>query len=225
MLIAVCEWFWLTKIRCPLKIINFLLLLSLGIYFGLVNLFIAKIIFTVAACWWGLAAVALILYPKFKDLWAKKITQFISGVFIILPAWLGVLHLWRTYGAVAFLSVCIVVWAADSVAYFTGKAFGRHKLLPKVSPGKTMEGVGGALLAIALLSFVLPLPNNNVFIVILLGIVSIVGDLTESLFKRVQNVKNSSEILPGHGGILDRLDALLAVMPIYCFLLFLLKGF
>ena len=121
-----------------------------------------------------------------------------------------------------------IVWIADSAAYFTGRAFGRHKLAPRVSPGKTWEGVYGALVAVAIYALALvPLAEaagrsgglNSwaivVWVVCALALValSIEGDLFESLLKRNADVKDSGHLLPGHGGVLDRIDALLAAMP------------
>ncbi|MGH8802962.1 MAG: phosphatidate cytidylyltransferase [Casimicrobiaceae bacterium] len=126
------------------------------------------------------------------------------------------------------LAALAMVWIADTAAYFAGRAFGRHRLAPLVSPGKTWEGVAGALVAVAIYALALvPLAPAAgfrggtgagalalwiVFALVLAGI-SIVGDLYESLLKRQAGVKDSGRLLPGHGGILDRIDALLAAMP------------
>ena len=122
----------------------------------------------------------------------------------------------------------VVVWIADTAAYFTGRAFGRRKLAPHVSPGKTWEGVYGGLAAVTLYALALvPLAADGRFAgtvsalsVILwiagalaLAALSVVGDLCESLLKRQAGVKDSGRLLPGHGGVLDRIDALLAAMP------------
>ena len=134
------------------------------------------------------------------------------------------------------LSVLLLVWVADTAAYFAGRAFGRRKLAPSISPGKTWEGVFGALagnlflaaMAIQLGSGQPDALGPNVFgligeqvgrvflflFVILMTLVSVVGDLYESLLKRLRGVKDSSGLLPGHGGVLDRIDALMAVFPV-----------
>jgi phosphatidate cytidylyltransferase len=121
-----------------------------------------------------------------------------------------------------------IVWIADTAAYFTGRAFGRVKLAPQVSPGKTWEGVYGGLAAVAVYALALvPLAADGGFTgavsplavagwvvcAVALAGLSVVGDLCESLLKRQAGVKDSGRILPGHGGILDRVDALLAAMP------------
>ncbi|MDR0899210.1 MAG: phosphatidate cytidylyltransferase [Lactobacillaceae bacterium] len=122
----------------------------------------------------------------------------------------------------------IVVWVTDSFAYILGKAFGKHKMIPKVSPNKTWEGsFGGSLVGTIFgVAFVLlfknQFPDTNIFLLILLifllTVLGQIGDLIESAFKRYYGVKDSGKILPGHGGILDRFDSLLVVMPIIFFL-------
>jgi phosphatidate cytidylyltransferase len=121
-----------------------------------------------------------------------------------------------------------IVWIADTAAYFSGRAFGRRKLAPEVSPGKTWEGVYGALAAVALYALcLLPFAHDAGFaapvdaatvaawlaFMLLVTAVSVIGDLYESLLKRHAGVKDSGHVLPGHGGVLDRADALLAAMP------------
>ena len=136
------------------------------------------------------------------------------------------------------LSVLLLVWAADIAAYFAGRAFGRRKLAPAISPGKSWEGVGGAVLGVMLLSqlwlqveSIWTLDSPSIYAVLMrrgglfliLGVLaltamSVVGDLVESLLKRCAGVKDSSHLLPGHGGVLDRVDALLPTFPLALFL-------
>jgi len=124
---------------------------------------------------------------------------------------------------VALLAVLLVVWIADTAAYFSGRAFGRRKLAPKISPGKTWEGLIGAFIAVliygAVASFVLQ-PSVNVYdravaliFVAALTTMSVLGDLFESWIKRGVGAKDSGSLLPGHGGILDRIDSLTAALP------------
>ncbi|WP_374583712.1 phosphatidate cytidylyltransferase [Pseudoduganella sp.] len=138
-------------------------------------------------------------------------------------------------GPVYLLSVMAVVWAADIFAYFSGKAFGKHKLAPTISPGKSWEGAVGGLLAVLLLAIVtvllapsVPLLQDTfavrlaermgwgimLAVLVLVVAASIVGDLFESMLKRRAGMKDSSNLLPGHGGVLDRIDALVPVLPI-----------
>lgn len=119
------------------------------------------------------------------------------------------------------LWVLLVVWAADSGAYFAGRAFGRNKLCPVLSPGKSWEGlVGGLIMAIlvytaAAYTVSLPITASNLVLIVLVVLVSVCGDLFESLLKRHAGVKDSGNLLPGHGGILDRIDSLLVAVPMY----------
>ncbi|MDR3412106.1 MAG: phosphatidate cytidylyltransferase [Formivibrio sp.] len=155
--------------------------------------------------------------------------NFLLGWALLLPAGLALLLLRRN--AWLLLAVLMIAWVADSTAYFTGKALGRHKLAPSISPGKTWEGVGGAVLGVAMYLWLLPkslisfsdsgvaasmLLQHVVWIAcgVLLTAVCVVGDLLESLFKRQAGMKDSSHLLPGHGGILDRIDSLLALLPV-----------
>jgi phosphatidate cytidylyltransferase len=132
------------------------------------------------------------------------------------------------------MSVLLVVWIADIAAYFSGKAFGKHKLAPDLSPGKTWEGVVGAVAGVFLLCFIwltitdyFSWPSSSIFdrlyvhgfVVLVSGLLflvmmSVAGDLIESLVKRSAGAKDSSQLLPGHGGILDRIDALLPTLPL-----------
>lgn len=156
------------------------------------------------------------------------------GWLLLFAAWQGILVWHAGYsgdesGAGAFLlGLMIVVWIADSAAYFCGRLFGRHKLAPSISPGKTWEGAAGALLAVTAYVFWVVLRHSApqevlssfslyflLFLTaLLLTAVSIVGDLLESMFKRQAGVKDSGRILPGHGGLLDRVDSLIAVLAV-----------
>jgi phosphatidate cytidylyltransferase len=121
----------------------------------------------------------------------------------------------------------ILIWSADTFAYFVGKQCGCHKLAASISPGKSIEGAIGGVLGVALVALVLhhfviiPVIGANVNIVLwslmcmLIAVLSIVGDLFESLFKRIHNIKDSGTIIPGHGGILDRFDSFFMTLPFY----------
>jgi phosphatidate cytidylyltransferase len=148
---------------------------------------------------------------------------------LLAAAWLSLMRLLDA-GFVSLLSVLVIVWVADVAAYFAGRQWGRRKLAPAISPGKTWAGVGGAVVAVLLVAslFALVAPDLQVFstllqqrlplaaaLAVLAALVglSIVGDLFESLLKRQANVKDSGRMLPGHGGVLDRVDAMIAVLP------------
>ncbi len=149
----------------------------------------------------------------------------LAGFLVLVPAWhvLVLLHSNGSAGLALLLALLGIVWGADSGAYFAGRRWGRHRLAPRLSPGKTWEGVGGGVVAaatIALLAAVwLDFPGGAVLGFVLLAVLtalfSVAGDLFESLLKRHRGVKDSGRLLPGHGGILDRIDSLTAAAPVY----------
>lgn len=165
------------------------------------------------------------LWPAPLRLW--------GGLFLIACAWLALVQA-RQLGLSFLLSVLVLVWVADIAAYFGGKTFGRRKLAPTVSPGKSWEGVFSGLLGVFLLALgwlwadARGLGDHNslyarlwalgpwlaTLALLFLVSMSVVGDLVESLVKRSAGVKDSSQLLPGHGGVLDRVDALLPVLPL-----------
>ncbi|MCC4263603.1 phosphatidate cytidylyltransferase [Oceanimonas baumannii] len=183
------------------------------------------------AVWW-LCAVPLVLgYPASAGLWQSR--PWLKALFALLslvPFFWSLLVL-RSYhyeqdpyyGAWLLLFVMALVWAADTGAYFAGKTLGKHKLCPRVSPGKTMEGMVGGLIAACLLAltvtFAVELPVGQRNAVLLASVVavlaSVLGDLVESMFKREAGLKDSGNILPGHGGMMDRIDSLTAALPIF----------
>lgn len=147
-----------------------------------------------------------------------------AGFVALVPAYLAVLEL-RLRGVAVFLLVGGIVWTADVAAYFAGRALGRRRLAPTISPGKTWEGVAGALLAVALYVMIvagtfaaaagITIPVRAMVVAgLVLAAFSIQGDLFESALKRQAGLKDSGRILPGHGGVLDRIDALIPVLPI-----------
>ena len=140
------------------------------------------------------------------------------GVVLLVPTWAALLYL-HARGPGVLLGVMAIVWIADTAAYFAGRHFGRHKLAPAISPGKTWEGVAGAFAALALyagaLSLLAGMPLLSLFFVVSgLLYISVLGDLFESWIKRVSGMKDSGHMLPGHGGVLDRIDALTSTLPI-----------
>lgn len=190
---------------------------------------------------WWLAATGLVLtYPKSAVIWRNsKMLRLFFGALTIVPFFFGMITL-REYGASlseaagsnmgawCLLYVMFLVWGADSGAYAFGRMFGKHKLAPKVSPGKTWEGVLGGLFTSAVLSLIfshfiaLPVPLHKLLICSVIAVIaSVLGDLAESMFKREAGIKDSSHLIPGHGGVLDRLDSLTAAIPVFTGLLLL----
>ncbi|MFD1092328.1 phosphatidate cytidylyltransferase [Providencia vermicola] len=190
--------------------------------------------------WWGVAIILVVTYPASAS-WGKSvIIRLLFGVLTIIPFYCGMMAL-RTVGyqndtaigAWWLLYVMLLVWGADSGAYAFGRTIGRNKMAPKVSPGKTWEGLVGGLITAGIISWVFsayaPIPAMPDYLLvtsIIVVVVSVFGDLTESMFKRQSGIKDSSHLIPGHGGILDRIDSLTAAIPVFAGLnLLIFNGF
>ena len=185
-----------------------------------------------ALVFWCLALLAVFTYPRTTHLWRCTSRRAFAGVLVLVPTWAG-FQLLKQAGDLWLLYPLLLCWTADIAAYFAGRAWGQRKLAPAVSPGKSWEGVFGGLLATSLLALVTALwlgwPWQQVLLLLLLTCVitgvSVLGDLTESLIKREAGMKDSSQLLPGHGGIMDRIDSLTSAIPLFAlFLLALLGG-
>jgi len=153
----------------------------------------------------------------------KTIYKALIGWFVLLSAWMFLSRLRVFYGSEMTMYLLLLIWTADVSAYFTGKKFGKTKLSPDISPGKTVEGMYGALISSILCAVILSLIYGFTFIIasdfVLLSaltvLISIYGDLFFSVVKRQRGVKDSGSLLPGHGGILDRVDSLTAAAPFF----------
>ncbi len=172
---------------------------------------------------WMFALIVVRRYPQVAFIHAH-LSKALIGLLVLLPVWISMVGLRASdQGELLIAVLFALVWGADIGAYFSGKRFGTHKLMPAVSPGKTVEGLVGGVavcLLIALgVSVVLEFDYSAtaalVLLAIVTGLISVLGDLFESLFKRESGVKDSGTILPGHGGILDRIDSLTAAAPIF----------
>jgi phosphatidate cytidylyltransferase len=160
---------------------------------------------------------------KNKILSLSPLTRLFFGVIVVVPAMLALFLTWHELGKKAVLFLLLYVWVADITAFFVGRSFGKHKLLAVVSPKKSWEGVYGALLGglcvFVCFALVFPLEGISYGVALAFGLVivvySVAGDLTVSFVKRVQGVKDSGVLIPGHGGLLDRLDGLVAAAPLY----------
>ncbi|UVK99777.1 phosphatidate cytidylyltransferase [Pseudomonas sp. B21-048] len=180
--------------------------------------------------WWGAATYLVLTYPQSSEHWASAACKLMIGLLILLPAWQGlVLIKQEPLGNWLIMAVMVLVWGADIGAYFSGRAFGKRKLAPQVSPGKSWEGVYGGLLLSLVITAVVGFVRDWSFVQMLTGLfgaativfISVVGDLTESMFKRQSGIKDSSNLLPGHGGVLDRIDSLTAAIPVFAVLLWM----
>lgn len=191
------------------------------------------VILQIAAAWWLLSLFMIIAYPRYSDFW--KNSRSIRGTFgllTLIPTWVAIVSL-RTslfdidpfYGASLLFYVLGIVWAADIGAFFVGVKFGKHKLRPNVSPGKTLEGLfGGVMASFAIIAFAAmhyQVDASRIWLHVLIGCITVgvsaLGDLNESMFKRSAGIKDSGKLLPGHGGIMDRIDSLTAAFPVFAF--------
>ena len=191
---------------------------------------LAPFVLGAAVLWWCLATYLVLSYPRTSELWSSLACKLLIGLLVLLPAWQGLVLLkgWPM-GNGLILAVMVLVWSADIGAYFSGKALGKRKLAVHVSPGKSWEGFYGGLAAALLITLVTGVVRHwglGEIIQALLGAavvvaISVVGDLTESMFKRRSGIKDSSNLLPGHGGVLDRIDSLTAAVPVFAVLLWI----
>ena len=170
-----------------------------------------------AVLWWVGALVWIVFAPRRVSPWSAAA----AGVLALVPAWLALvrLRLALPHGAQWVLFVLVLVWVADIGAFFCGRRFGRLRLAPEVSPGKTWEGVLGGIAVSAPVAIAGSLwfhVSLVAFLPLCLAAVgfSIVGDLTESLLKRFAGMKDSGSIFPGHGGVMDRIDSITGAAPV-----------
>jgi phosphatidate cytidylyltransferase len=186
-----------------------------ALFLALPNHELLENVFRLALCWWLIALVWMRFFPTP----IPKAVSWICGLLVLLPAWAALDHLYAENPRLLLFAL-LIVWIADIGAYFVGRRFGRVKLAPKISPGKTWEGVLGGLAAVALLAAVgSPLLGVDIKVLIpfclAVSMLSVVGDLTVSMFKRSAGVKDSGTLFPGHGGVLDRIDSVTAAAPLF----------
>jgi len=175
---------------------------------------------------WLLLSVRLALGRRAPAFVHGRTYKLVLAPLVLWPAWVALDALRNLPdGALWVLATLMVVWVADSAAYFSGRRFGRHKLAPTISPGKTVEGLAGALIAVLLAGWAahavapyatLPL-LSWLLLLFAVSLISVIGDLHESQLKREAGVKDSGALLPGHGGVFDRVDSLLAAAPLMAF--------
>lgn len=183
------------------------------------------VVLLAAFFWWLIALILVVFYPRTSSLWATGvIIRALMGLLVLIPCWRALNFIRDSeQGIYTLLFLFILIWGADSGAYFVGKQWGKTKLAPKVSPGKSWQGLGGALVTsvgITLLAlWFFHVPRVALVASVLLSVVtvlfSVLGDLFESMLKRQVGLKDSGRLLPGHGGILDRIDSLTAAAPIF----------
>jgi phosphatidate cytidylyltransferase len=230
---AACfEWLRLAGLAPPWPVLfgaAFTLLAFCAAWFGTLTGPVANFALLASAAVWLLIALLLFRHEA-SGARLPRWLILIACPLLLATAWVGFARL-LAGGYVLLISALALVWIADIAAYFAGRAFGKRKLAPRISPGKTWAGVGGAVAAVMVLAAAIwvaipqqPIFSTRVaqhwgFVAMLLALLvlvalSIVGDLFESLLKRQAGVKDSSGLLPGHGGVFDRIDALLPVLPV-----------
>ncbi len=190
--------------------------------------------FLVVVVWWFVIAFTIFRYTRIEKAAAgPSVVRILTGAIVLTPLWaaLVVLHENGGDGPLLVLFLMVLIWVADSGAYFAGRRWGRNKLAPVISPGKTWEGVYGAVFGALICGVLLAWHRSDIEgvywlvpICILTVLMSVVGDLFESVQKRRVDMKDSGTLLPGHGGVLDRIDSLTAAAPVFLLGLQLVAG-
>lgn len=239
--IGAWEWANMSGMVAPAARVAYALVVAAVLYAllpdGLLNVPAVAVLW-LALVWWVLCFLLVRSYPDGSERWGSVPARAVMGILVLVPAWVGLNHI-RT-GSFQFgdsansllviLYVFCVVWVADIGAYFAGRAFGKAKLAPRVSPGKSWAGVWGGLAAVAVFAVIISMlasatPAQSLLLVIaslITGAISVLGDLLESMLKRFRGIKDSSQLLPGHGGIMDRIDSLTAAIPVFALIVTLL---
>ncbi len=217
------EWTNLMQISKPLYRC---LYLALVVVIFVDSLFIpVTFIFVSAFIWWIIASLLVMYYPRGGNIWGNSVfLRGLMGLFVLVPCWAAINFIRNQEdGLLGLLFLFVLIWGADSAAYFAGKKWGTTKLAPLVSPGKSWQGFVGALIVTVIIALVTLWLSHVPFLVwpfaILLSLItvifSVMGDLFESMMKRQAGLKDSGKLLPGHGGMLDRIDSLTAAAPIF----------
>lgn len=213
------EWSRMFK----LKILDSIYLFAISIFFYILgvyfkNTFFSNYLILAFALYWVLCLAFLSGF--FKKLLNSELLQFISGILFAISFPLSFYYAHSNINVYFSFYILLAIWFTDSGAYFVGRFFGKKLFLPKISPKKTWEGILGGFFGAYLVYLSLLFMHGNVdkinyfIITFIIVIFSILGDLSESMFKRLAKVKDSGEILPGHGGVLDRIDSLSAAIPL-----------
>ena len=220
-ILFLCAWEWSRLVPCRTVALRGVFLLGLCLSFLLCFMYF-DVWLALAGCI-GLATVAVVLtYPHHQTLWGRS--WLIATVcWVLLPVVLNsAIQLVRLpQGRLLILYVLLLVWSMDMGAYVVGKRWGSHRLIPNVSPGKTREGLCGGMVLVLLTACMGALWFSLTSwwlwcgLALLTGLVSVLGDLGVSVLKRRCGVKDTGSILPGHGGVLDRLDSLITAMPFF----------
>lgn len=224
------EWARLAGFTAQLARVAYAAVVALLLFVMYILPGVAPWVLGAAVLWWAAATFLVLTFPRTSAQWSSALCKLVIGLLILLPAWQGLVLIKQApMGNWLIMAVMVLVWGADIGAYFSGRAFGKRKLAPAVSPGKSWEGVYGGLALTLVITLVVGLARGwaaTQLFMALVGaavvvLISVVGDLTESMFKRQAGIKDSSNLLPGHGGVLDRIDSLTAALPIFAVLLWM----
>lgn len=228
--IVVClagwEWARLSGVKHQLGRVLYAALIG-GVCVAVLKTDLVKTSLYISPVLWALALYWVIRYP-IQLQWQSVGSRLLFGVLVLSTTWSALVVLKQSDGFVVWVLLLMgLIWGADSGAYFAGRAFGKRKLAPAVSPGKSWEGVFGGVVLTQAGVMVFASSSDYSFsgwvllamIALVTSFVSVLGDLTESLFKRHEKLKDSSYLIPGHGGVMDRVDSLTAAAPIYVLLL------
>lgn len=219
------EWTYIIGMKSFATCFIYLILMSLFLVASRF-LYIPSVLY-VTCVLWLIAAVLVSTYPQTSHWWGKGLfIRSVLGFFVLVPCWIALNYI-RNFnnGPYLMLFLFVLIWGADSGAYFVGKKWGKTKLAPAVSPGKSWEGFLGAvvttcfivLAALWLFSVPAPMRLPIIMLSLITLLFSVLGDLFESMLKRQQGIKDSGQLLPGHGGLLDRIDSLTAAAPVFAF--------
>ena len=227
--IGAWEWAGLCKASDKMKTLYTILIILIlfGIYW-LNNSYLYNNIVLGGSLYWLFAVVLVVAYQKQRNLLPRSPAQLmIIGLLLLIPMWSGltILKSYSENGAALIMLLMLLIWGADTAAYFAGKKWGKRKLANRVSPGKTWEGtVAGIASSVVIAGCYVIVSHKNlddslmfIGLSVLTVIGSVFGDLMESLVKREAGQKDSGNILPGHGGVMDRIDSLTAASPIFVF--------
>lgn len=235
LVVAIAAWEWAdmaslsSPMRVPYAIVVALAMAACWAWLGVqgeMEIYAVRTVLGWACAAWAILLLWVMGYPGSAAIWGSVPSRIFLGFVVLVPAWLGLVFLrQQEAGSWLILYVIALVACADIGAYFAGRAFGKHKLAPAVSPGKTLQGLAGGIAAVTVFALIvsqLALPQGIAvlpFLVLSLitGLASVLGDLVESMIKRHRGIKDSSQLLPGHGGFMDRIDSLSAAIPVFAF--------
>lgn len=233
LLFATKEWSGLNSFDKTKTV--FFALFCIGLYLSVLFLFseVNTVVLMIGVILWLLLPIWLYKYEIAKvNNKPNAFTVFVVGLPVLVCGFYSIAYIRNMFGSDWLLLLLLIIWIADSAAYFCGRKWGTKKLAPRLSPGKSWEGVFSAIVFSTIFIFVsmywFEVQHQDKLVFFLMGIAiiifSVIGDLFESMIKRLNNKKDSGTILPGHGGILDRIDSLLSTAPIFALGLFYLHG-